>query len=86
VLTIYKYPVPVQDEPAVWLPQGARVLTVQTQREIPYIWALVDPKAYTTLRVFRLAGTGQPISETDDLRYIGTFQLHDGQFVFHLFE
>lgn len=71
------------------IPRDARILTVQTQREQPCIWVLVDTSAkIKETRFFSLYGTGHPvISEKDEkLEYIGTFQLADGSLVFHLFE
>lgn len=84
---IYKYPIPVEDRFELSLPQGSEVLTVQVQRDAPQIWALVDPERPPEARRFRLAGTGHPITEQASLgRYVSTFQMLDGQLVFHVFE
>jgi len=85
-MTVYKYDVPIDDTFALALPEFARVLTVQVQDGQPRLWALVDPAAPPRDRRFRLAGTGHPIQEADDWRYIGTFQLNGGALVLHLFE
>ena len=37
---IYKYPLEVQDEQVVMLPTGAKILTVQSQKDRPCLWAL----------------------------------------------
>jgi hypothetical protein len=92
--SVYKYPIPVEDEFTISMPTGAVVLTVQTQRrgqgglarEEPNIWALVDPTAPHEPRHFRLAGTGHPIEEEELGRYVGTFLVRDGQLVFHVWE
>ena len=86
--TVYKYPVPVVDYFTLRMPPGARVLTVQVQREQPQIWALVDANvSFTENRNFRLTGTGHPIQEEEDsLVWVGTFQLAQGGLVFHVFE
>ena len=85
---IFKYPLPVDDEVVIPMPSGARILTVQAQNNLPCVWAVVTPDAEGMEdRRFRVFGTGHPIPEgTDSLEYIGTFQLHNGRLVFHLFE
>ena len=82
--TIWKFPIPLEDEFELEMPLGAAILCVQVQGEEPCIWARVDPKAKKHRRVFRLAGTGREIPK--ELGYIGTFQLRGGTLVFHLFE
>ena len=93
---VYKYPLKVEDYQVVTMPKGAQILTVQTQREEPCIWALVDTEndpeeRYFRIaeekRYFRIAGTGHPIRLKDKLlRYVGTFQLIGGDLIFHVFE
>jgi len=84
--TVYKYPIPVEGEFELGLPQGARVLSVQVQAGMVCLWALVDPKAPLAPRRFRLAGTGHPIENAESLSFVDTFQLHGGALVFHVFE
>lgn len=68
------------------MPVGAMVLSVQVQRMMPYIWALVDPDLPPLEeRLFYVVGTGHPLSDNPG-KYIGTFQLLEGGLVFHLFE
>ena len=86
VRIIYKYPVEVDDEFTVELPEGARVLSVDTQHGEPVMWAMVDPTAPTSKRAFRVIGTGHPIDDADELSFVGTFQLRGGSLIFHLFE
>ena len=87
MLKVYKYPVPIKDYFSLELPKGAKILTVQTQRGEPQIWALVNPGNPTETRNFRFAGTGHPITESEkELNYIGTFQLQGGGFIGHIFE
>jgi hypothetical protein len=67
------------------LPKDARILDVQVQNECPCMWALVNPNNETEYRRFYIYGTGHPMP--DKLGdFIGTFQLHDGALIFHLFE
>jgi len=87
MLRVYKYTIPVEDYFSLDLPAGAKILTVQTQRDEPQIWAIVDPEQRSMVpHNFRVAGTGHNIAENrDDLEYIGTFQLVGGNFIGHLF-
>jgi len=94
--TIYKYPFEVKDRVVLQMPWDAPILTVQTQwmaesGERPCLWAIVDPhqaKISKATRTFYLIGTGHPIDDEEMklLTYRGTFQLHGGTLVFHLFE
>lgn len=82
---IYKYHIEVTDEQQVSLPKGAQILTVQTQQEQPCIWVLVDPQMPTELVTIRVHGTGHDVPDSDNLKYIGTFQMMGGGLVFHTF-
>ncbi len=82
---IWKYPVPIAVGFDMDMPEGAEVLTVQVQGASPEMWALVHPDMPKVTRRFRLYGTGQPI-EGRSGRYIGTFQMAGGAFIWHLFE
>jgi len=87
MLTVYKYPVPLDDAFGLNLPIGARTLTFAAQGEIGCLWALVDPHAEAETRRFRLAGTGHAINvEPERLAYVGTALFRGGALVFHLFE
>lgn len=61
MLMIFKYPIPIEDHFTLELPKDAKILTVQVQREMPQLWAVVDPEAEKETRHFRLSGTGHPI-------------------------
>ena len=67
VKTIYKYPVVVDDEFTIYLPEGAQVLSVDVQQDEPQMWVLVDPAAPKTKRTFRVIGTGHPIDDVAQL-------------------
>ena len=88
MLTIFKYPIPIEDHFILELPKNAKILTVQTQKGIPQLWAMVDSETEKEARHFRLNGMDHPLGD-DYLRiinYIGTFQIENGELVFHLFE
>lgn len=84
--TIFKYTLDVKDTQAIEMPKNAKILTVQTQHGHVRLWALVN-KLESNLETRKIAiyGTGNPISENCG-EYIATFQLYDGDLVFHAFE
>jgi len=84
---IFKYPLTVTDHQVISMPQGATILTVQTQREIPCIWAEVDPEEVrVTMRRFRIYGTGHDMPDRKDFpHYVGTFQIRGHDLVFHVY-
>ena len=86
---IFKYEVLIQDYFSILLPKEYQILTVETQHEIPYIWVIVNTESEEKSVNFRLCGTGHPLGITLGINiysYIGTFQLRDGNLIFHLFE
>ena len=84
---VYKYPLYIQDEVVVMMPNGARVLSVQVQNGRPCLWAAVDTNELTLEeRWFRIAGTGHPIHDDVVDRFIGTIQMCEGSIVYHIFE
>ncbi len=82
--SIWKYELQVTDAQVVRMPVGARILTVQVQRDTPCLWALVDEEAKREPRVIRMLGTGNPFDA--DGTYIGTIQTHHAALVWHVFE
>ncbi len=84
--TIHKYPLTLTDEQSLSMPQGARPLSVQVQRGVPCLWAIVDPSEDIRPIRVRMVGTGHPMEEDGiNWRFVGTIQLHDGALVFHFF-
>ena len=83
---IFKYQLETTDIQQVEMPQGAEILCIKTQNETPCIWALVETNATVTKRIFEIIGTGFNITENDNRKYIGTYQLNGGSLVFHCFE
>ena len=83
--TIWKFKLKTYLEQDIEMPTGAIILCLQTQHEIPCIWALVDPDAPKMSRRFITHGTGHPMTETTTC-YLGSYQLQMGAFVFHVFE
>ena len=85
--SIYKYELEVDDEQLLVLPVKAAILTVQVVNNVPYVYAAVNLDTEETEEHHILTfGTGQPIENDLKAHYIGTYQLHEGSLVFHVFE
>ena len=84
-LSVWKFPIKIEDEFHCDLPLGSKILHVDTQGGEAFIWCLVDPAATVRPVKFLLRGTGHPFKEGVALecRHVGTFQ--NGALVFHLF-
>jgi DNA-directed RNA polymerase subunit RPC12/RpoP len=87
---IYKYPLPTKngffvDDFEIQIPMAAQILTVQLQKDRPRIGAMIETDAPLTAREFCIRGTGHAFKGNEG-KYIGTFQVRDGDLVFHLFE
>lgn len=87
-MKIYKYPLQIEDRQIIEMPRGARILSIQVQNGVPCIWAQVNPKSEKEKRVIYIVGTGHDLEDFifDSCGYRGTFQLHGGALVFHVFE
>ena len=85
---IWKFKLETTDTQSIEMPIGAKILTVQIQNQIPYLLALVDPVAEKEMRCIEVFGTGNRMAckEGERKKYIGTYQLNEGAFVFHVFE
>lgn len=86
-MTIYKYPIEVTDFQKVKLPLNAKILTAQTQNGFLCLWAQVEEKNTTIEeRSIEIFGTGHPMTDTLNRKYISTVQMKGGSLVFHVFE
>lgn len=83
--TIWKFPLELTDAQQVAIPSGAQLLTAQIQGQSLQLWALVDPAQPKHVHTIRIIGTGHPIEE-DLGKYVATFQLRDGELIFHVFD
>lgn len=85
--TIYKYPLEVTGVQELELPHGAEILDIQMQHGAPQAWVLLDPDITTgNFPKIAIYGTGHGIPDDVELKYISTFQVNEGQFIFHAFE
>ena len=83
--TIYKYPLSITDVQTIWMPSGAKILSVQEQRDTLCLWAAVDRDNIEAPRTILIVGTGNPMPYTCN-DFIGTVQTNGGALVWHVFE
>ena len=84
--TIWKYQLShLAYQFTIEMPEGAKPLCVQMQRDEATMWALVETGAPMVKREFVICGTGRLLSG-DSLVYIGTYQQMGGALVWHVFE
>ena len=86
--SIWKFKLSLDEQQIIKMPEGAEILTIQSQGNVPCIWALVEPDAPKENRCFEIIGTGDFITFENEIqkKYINTFQLHGGALIFHVFE
>ena len=82
--TIWKFPLQVVDQQLVNMPVGTELLHVGVQGDQACLWALVDSDAPRTMRGFAIHGTGHAVPPGG--AYVGTFPLHGGNLIFHVFD
>ncbi len=81
---VWKYELPAAEN-TVEMPHGATVLTIAGQHNRVCLWARVNPAAKKETRTFHVVGTGHPEVAGGET-YLGSAQIHDGHYVFHVFE
>lgn len=84
-MTIWKFPLKVKDVQQIEMPQGTRLLSVQVQRGIPCLWALVDEQAPREKRLIVTYETGHYVHD-GTRAFVGTYQIDGGELVFHVFD
>jgi hypothetical protein len=70
----------------VYIPTGYKILCVQLQDGQPTLWVQVEPNNDKEPVTIEIKGTGHLMNTVDSRNYIGTYQLHNGALVFHVFE
>ena len=83
--SIWKYEIIISDVVYVEMPDGAQLLSVQLQNDVPYIWAKVNTSKPPCKRIFRIYGTGH-VHDKINGAFLGTIQLNGGTLVFHVFD
>lgn len=84
--TIWKYELEITDIQEIEIPKDAEILTVQCQRDKPFLWVLFNKDASMEKRIIETFGTGHDIPEVMGMsrKYIGTYQI--GGYVWHVFD
>lgn len=83
--TIYKYELEVTDVQKIVLPKDAEILSVGIQNDEPVLWVKLDTDARPYVaRTIIIVGTGGPIPDGLNLRFIGTFD-YQSTYWFHVF-
>jgi len=82
---IWKFALDIADAQQILMPQAAQILSIGVQQAQPRIWALVDVDAPQVYRIIRVFGTGDTLVDSPG-DFIGTFQMHDGFLVYHVFD
>ena len=85
-MEIWKFPVPLSGKCIIEMPIDAEILSFQSQNDVLMLWAAVWPNSSHEERKFSIVGTGQNIDMDLVKKFIGTAQLMNGRFVWHLFE
>ena len=86
VKTIYKYELDINSHiQVIEMPEGAEILCVHNQYDMPCIWALVDPLAEIEKRYIEVCCTGENVPSAHR-KYIGTCLFSEGTLVLHFFE
>lgn len=94
MITIHKFPVKVTELFKQVMPEGAKFLHVQDQGlNGPQMWFKVDTTKRDRVYDFGVFGTGHDMEKGPDetvnrmsaAPHLGTFSMHGGALVFHLF-
>ncbi len=81
--TIWKYKLETSVSlPSLFIPEGARFLHMDYQRDDLCLWFEVDVTAERDFRTFQVIGTGHPVPEGGT--YLGTVQ--QPPYVWHVYE
>lgn len=85
-ITIYKYPMPIAHDAAFMMPKGARILQIECQMGMPWLWAVVDTDAPEETYRFKVVGTGHSIDfDLNEWHHLSTFQMDNGALVWHVY-
>ena len=82
---IWKFPLVIEDVQIIELPRNYEILTIQVQNGIACLWAMVSPEVTKEKIIIEIIGTGNLVAVAER-QYIGTFQLFEGQLVWHVFK
>jgi len=84
-MAVWKFVVPIEDQPVLRMPRGARIISAAFQHPDVCIWALVDTKAPVEDRPLSVRGTGHPADGLAHVPFIGTVA-YPMSLVFHIWD
>ncbi len=86
--TIWKFPLSLDRKQVLKIPSRGKILRLATQGGIPHIWVFIDSDIEEEERTFITLGTGHQVysPEAERLQYIGTWEMHQGALIWHVFE
>lgn len=84
--TIWKYEITANETIQIKVPKESKFLTVLSQFDSVFMWCLVDTDNELETLSLKVCATGQELSKDFDGTYLGTFFVHGGHLVFHLFD
>lgn len=87
---VWKFPLRLANLQKISMPKNSTILTVQVQTvqmrgQHLCLWALIDSDKEVEDRFIAIVDTGAQVPE-NIIRYIGTFQIPQQNFVGHVFE
>ena len=82
---VLKHPLQFADEVKLRIYEGSEILTVQSQRDQPFVWALADTDKPLVDKWLCIRGTGHPFKGNEG-KYLGTMLLENDSLVLHVFE
>jgi hypothetical protein len=68
------------------MPQHGKIIYLATQNGKPCLWVELFPNLPKEKRTIEIFGTGHPLDEDIERIYLGSYQLHNGDLIFHVFE
>ncbi len=88
--TIWKFTLDILDTQSILMPDGAEILSVSEQFDMPVLYALVDSEASVTPRMVYIRGTGHPLNSLaanldGGAKFVGTVKTMGGQLMWHVF-
>lgn len=86
---IWKFPLSIDPVVDIEMPYRAKLLHVAEQQGSYFVWALVHTGARKVTRRLHIFGTGMEVPEVfneNPDKYVGTFFMLGGQFVWHVFD
>lgn len=86
-MRILKYEIPKSEGVhALWLPRGAKILSIQNQYNKIAMWVTGDVGGAPERRWFAVVHTGGLYLNKSNFKYLATVLLDQGAYVTHIFE